>query len=685
MIVNEYGRLYRAATKLQATYRARQGRQAALNVKMDYFRRWTARKMQAVWRGKQGRREAARRRSERARRRAASTTIASFGRMLCARNELERRRRAAYLERLGRAAVSVQSAWRVLQARREATLRRRKRDELRALQAIKSVELQRVYRGVLGRRAAVKKRKARDELWAKRKKAATRLQRQFRGHVARDKVLALRAYNADLARREYAAAVACQRRFRMWRCRNIVHESRVRKHALSVAATKVQSQWRARDARLETQVKASIVSQQREEDAAVVIQNMMRSHVARAEVHALRAAEDAQRARETASASKMQRVWRGHKARVRIRALKEQRKELLLKMVNLETWAATTIEAAWRGHGGRGRAAARAAERKARWKEMFDEESQRPFYYNQVSGEIRWRRPQDLLQLLRRPGCSNCEYYDAALECRDCGEFYCHGCWGQVHAGGRRRQHAFRALYDYYERRVDYGDGEFPSRWPTEVTQDEMTGWLLRIAPERQPAETKGAWQRFHDVATGRDFYYNRISGDGRYDPPDVFGGADARAGDGAARGHRAGALALIDDTTRGKVATATGGVAGASVGDGTLASLQAAGARGGKATASRGRALVPTSGGGGSSAALIAAGDEITWEHHVDEGGREYYVNRETGESSYSRPGVSGSLTVGDARHWSRHYDEQYQIDYYHNAFTGESTYQPPPGFIES
>ena len=70
MIVNEYGRLYRAATKLQATYRARQGRQAALNVKMDYFRRWTARKMQAVWRGKQGRREAARRRSERARRRA---------------------------------------------------------------------------------------------------------------------------------------------------------------------------------------------------------------------------------------------------------------------------------------------------------------------------------------------------------------------------------------------------------------------------------------------------------------------------------------------------------------------------------------------------------------------------------------------------------------------------------------
>ena len=54
-------------------------------------------------------------------------------------------------------------------------------------------------------------------------------------------------------------------------------------------------------------------------------------------------------------------------------------------------------------------------QRKARWKEMFDEASQRPFYYNQISGEIRWRRPQDLLQLLRRPVCGNCECVVAAL------------------------------------------------------------------------------------------------------------------------------------------------------------------------------------------------------------------------------------------------------------------------------
>lgn len=41
----------------------------------------------------------------------------------------------------------------------------------------------------------------------------------------------------------------------------------------------------------------------------------------------------------------------------------------------------------------------------------------------------------------------------------------------QVHAGGKRLRHEFRALYDYYGRRVDHGDGEFPSCWPTDIAQ----------------------------------------------------------------------------------------------------------------------------------------------------------------------------------------------------------------------
>ena len=41
----------------------------------------------------------------------------------------------------------------------------------------------------------------------------------------------------------------------------------------------------------------------------------------------------------------------------------------------------------------------------------------------------------------------------------------------KVHGGGKRLQHEFRALYDFYGKRVDYGEGEFPSYWPTDMAQ----------------------------------------------------------------------------------------------------------------------------------------------------------------------------------------------------------------------
>ena len=44
-------------------------------------------------------------------------------------------------------------------------------------------------------------------------------------------------------------------------------------------------------------------------------------------------------------------------------------------------------------------------------------------------------------------------------------------CTLKVHGGGKRLHHEFRALYDFYGKRVDYGEGEFPSYWPTDMAQ----------------------------------------------------------------------------------------------------------------------------------------------------------------------------------------------------------------------
>lgn len=115
-------------------------------------------------------------------------------------------------------------------------------------------------------------------------------------------------------------------------------------------------------------------------------------------------------------------------------------------------------------------------ERKGKWKELFDEDTQRRYFYNKLTGEIRWRMPQDLLDLIPKPLCDNCATCNALVECFICNEVYCEECFTSVHRGGRRKDHSYRALYDYHGRRMGYGDGNFPSKWPSEIEQDEVQG-----------------------------------------------------------------------------------------------------------------------------------------------------------------------------------------------------------------
>lgn len=91
-----------------------------------------------------------------------------------------------------------------------------------------------------------------------------------------------------------------------------------------------------------------------------------------------------------------------------------------------------------------------------------------------------------------------------------------------MHCGGKRRNHKFRSLFDFYDSRVDYGDDEFPSKWPTEIEQDDMIGWQLRAGEdhEREPAAVQGVWQRFDDEEAGRNFFYNTLTNEGMYDKP---------------------------------------------------------------------------------------------------------------------------------------------------------------------
>ena len=142
------------------------------------------------------------------------------------------------------------------------------------------------------------------------------------------------------------------------------------------------------------------------------------------------------------------------------------------------------------------------------------------------------RRPKDFLELLPKPGCDNCCDFEAAVECLICEEFYCQNCWNDVHFGGKRADHQFRALYDYYGLRVDYGEGEFPSKWPSDIQQDDVRGWLLRVHPLREPErvfesssqnnpqQSSNQWEQYLDEETNIYFYFNRNTSESTYTKP---------------------------------------------------------------------------------------------------------------------------------------------------------------------
>jgi hypothetical protein len=261
-------------------------------------------------------------------------------------------------------------------------------------------------------------------------------------------------------------------------------------------------------------------------------------------------------------------------------------------------------------------------------------------------------------------------------------------------------------LYDYYEKRVDYGDTEFPSRWPSEVEQDEMAGWQLRVGAsqlgpqrDRLPSEVRGSWEAYVDTpdlpplegvnrpaasnSPGRSkggsspalrtFYYNRDTAEGMYEEPPEWRLALSEHGGGA--------------------------------------QAQAAGRRTPLLTAAYPSGSGSGSSGGGGPHAPHASADTATgqWSTLYDPGsGQENYQNDLTGESTYEPP--PGPLQLGDyassaaagytttrggggyggthdpgggsssaPQRWEKHFDEEYQVDYWYDAATGEASYEPP------
>ncbi|CAK4611967.1 unnamed protein product [Aphanomyces euteiches] len=200
---------------------------------------------------------------------------------------------------------------------------------------------------------------------------------------------------------------------------------------------------------------------------------------------------------QTAAALRLQAAWRrkqGHLAKHMLRILKDEEYQRRVK-------AATKLQTRWRGRLGRALAA----------QAQFDA-------IHRLAMEAKRRN-----ELATRIQAGWRDVADAMVECGDCGEFFCKECWDAIHAGGRRRKHRFRTLYDFYGKRIDYGDGEFPSVWPSEIEQDDLDGWFYRASPFREPCLVLGEWEKYVDDANHREWYFNPTTKVSTYLPPDAF------------------------------------------------------------------------------------------------------------------------------------------------------------------
>jgi len=636
-LINDYGERYRAASKMQATFRAMLGRRRAREAKKIFLGRWCALRLQSLWRGARARELVRLIRWERDRNDRAARCLQGFAHIISAKEELKRLRET-YTERLEhRSALHIQTVFRGMIARRlVASIRKARSHQQRRLE--NGVRLaQRVFRGFQGRIRYARLYRERQEFIKKRERCAVTLQRWWRGTWARTLIARKKTAMAREKYQRKISAIKIQNRYRTYRCRLIIAERRKAKEGRIWAATKIQSHYRAMVARSYLSFQRMLWEQASEEAAVLVLQCAARCRQARDRVQRQRTVYNERSVQLSKKALTIQRYVRGHQARKRVVQLRREREELEQRMLELQHWGAIKIQSVTRGRWGRRTAAQKLLEHKGKWKEMWDQDKHRPFYYNQVTGEIRWRKPQALLDLMRRPTCHNCEFYEAAVECQACMEFYCTACWEQVHYNGKRKRHKFRSLYDFYDKRVDYGDAEFPSRWPTEVEQDEMAGWQLRIGEnfDRLADDEHGDWQRYNDEKSGRSFYYNARTMEGSYDEPPEWRAqieADKVAAEDTASSVF-GAQTVVEDESH----------------------------------------VHPE---------LSFSIGQTTWSKFLEsETGVPYYVNNISGESTYEAP---PELANAPYSLWTKHYDAEYQVDYFYNQETGEATYDRPADFVE-
>ena len=360
--------------------------------------------------------------------------------------------------------------------------RERERRQLEDLSARKIQNLARTY---LARRHVYELKMRIQE--AKENAAASKIQAMYRGRATRKHVAAMLR-----KMEENRAAMYIQRAYRGRLGRRMYNKMRAA-HRENQAILRIQNAWRSRCARKIMWIARAERTKHR---AATLIQKLARGYIARQRVALLREERflmrmaikiqarvrgilgrkkfrkqkekiDAQRRKETKAAIMIQSRFRAHRSQLDF-MLKMQAHQAAMKFENFN---ATLIQKIWRGVLGRrtvndmrGLNKDEMVRLARMHQEMWDEDNETYFYYNETTQSAEWEPPPTGYvkvdgKLVLRNGdvipdpaddpaanakkCVECEEELAARYCNECDDAYCANCYDNTHAAGKRAYHTW--------------------------------------------------------------------------------------------------------------------------------------------------------------------------------------------------------------------------------------------------
>jgi hypothetical protein len=600
LLINSYATMLSGLTTLQGRVRKIIAKKRVANIVQERRILFSHIRIQSVIRGFIARRRCMKEKEFLARIHLCALRVIATFRIILARKRIARIKRNRLARMKHEKAIIVQCAVRRHFAKKEMQRRKLVKLRLKQLKHRMSIIIQSVIRMYLGKCFYYKKKlmKKKQEIFFNWK--ASIIQRLYRGYIARQKISVMRAVVTQLYQKRLEAVLSLQKCSRAYFLRAEIYRRVTYTMLKKDSATQIQSLMRGFLTRLRVSELVFEKIMKKKTKAAVKIQCLYRSYIAKKQFfERLRAIHQRKKQMHEAASKINVQV----KLKIARMILKKRRNEYYMRIKSQTKhtiMSAVKIQSIIRMFLCQKSYYKKLHEIKNKWKELFDEKKQKRFFYNKQTGEIRWKIPQDLLDLIPNPRCDNCEKIDAMIECRQCSELFCAECFRTIHGHGRRKEHEYRSLYDYYGKRIDYGDGEeemkggggasdeeededesdeesstrqknkptpeqlphmttqngkeyyissdsdnslspgkksrasaslkkslkptqtseaqkkkkrrtkrsttekkssalYPCQWPTEIMQNEIQGWMLRVAPLRKPLNTypKSGWEEY--------------------------------------------------------------------------------------------------------------------------------------------------------------------------------------------